>query len=42
MGGIVTEVTTLDLAMEGRKLRVNFTGKRHKHYTNRPATTIAF
>ena len=38
--GIVAEVTTLDLALDGQQLRVNFTGRRHKQYANHPATII--
>jgi hypothetical protein len=38
--GVVAEVTTLDLALEGTQLRIKFTGKRHKQYSNQPPTTI--
>jgi len=39
--GIVAEVTTLDLALEGQQLRVTFAGKRHKQYANHPAAVIS-
>ena len=38
--GIVAEVTSLNLALDGQQLRVNFSGKRHKQYANHPATII--
>ena len=38
--GIVAEVTTLDLALEGQQVRVTFKGRRHKQYANHPATII--
>jgi TIR domain len=37
---VIAEATTLDLALEGNRLRVKFTGKRYKQYTNQPATVI--
>ena len=40
MAGVVAEVTALDLALEGEQLRVSFAGRRHKQYSNHPATVI--
>ena len=40
MAGVVAEVTTLDLALEDEQLRVSFAGRRHKQYSNQPATVI--
>jgi hypothetical protein len=40
--GVVVEITTLKLALNGERLDVTFAGKRRKQYTNRPAASLAF
>ncbi len=38
--GAVAEVSTLEIGTDGKDLQVDFTGKRRKQYSNRPAAII--
>jgi hypothetical protein len=40
--GVVAEVTTLELVVDGVRLLVSLARKRRKQYTNRPATGAHF